>query len=172
MPNYVLTAAGPDHRFGTRDDIKIALRSAKLDASSEVVKITTRRPLPFRHRYHLFVKGGNSGVALRSPMKGDPAYTGMEIQILDDVWHKANYKGLKPTQLTGAIYDVVPPSKPRVAPLATAKEPPSLPPPCSDNRPPLTLTVPVLLKGTERLVVPEPLLTNVPALLTALLLPL
>ena len=29
-------------------------------------------------------KGGNSGVALRSPMKGDPAYTGMEIQILDD----------------------------------------------------------------------------------------
>src|SRR4051794_955346 len=24
-------------------------------------------------------KGGNSGVALRSPMKGDPAYTGMEI---------------------------------------------------------------------------------------------
>src|SRR5262249_26030526 len=29
-------------------------------------------------------KGGNSGVALRSPLKGDPAYTGMEIQILDD----------------------------------------------------------------------------------------
>src|SRR5712692_11317387 len=41
---------------------------------------------------------GNSGVALRSPMKGDPAYVGMEIQILDDDWYKANYKGLKPTQ--------------------------------------------------------------------------
>ncbi|HLJ96087.1 MAG TPA: DUF1080 domain-containing protein [Gemmataceae bacterium] len=56
---------------------------------------------------------GNSGVALRSPMEGDPAYAGMEIQILDDQWHKndKNYKGLRPTQLTGAIYDVVPPGK-------------------------------------------------------------
>src|SRR5262249_53426080 len=52
-----------------------------------------------------------SGVALRSPMEGNPAYAGMEIQILDDAWHKENYKGLKPTQLTGSIYDVVPPSK-------------------------------------------------------------
>jgi 3-keto-disaccharide hydrolase len=54
---------------------------------------------------------GNSGVALRAPMKGDPAYAGMEIQILDDEWHKANYKGLRNVQLTGSIYDVVPPSK-------------------------------------------------------------
>jgi hypothetical protein len=54
---------------------------------------------------------GNSGVALRSPMRGDPAYVGMEIQILDNRWYKdnKNYKGLRPTQLTGAIYDVVPP---------------------------------------------------------------
>lgn len=56
---------------------------------------------------------GNSGVALRSPMEGNPAYAGMEIQILDDQWYKngKNYKGLKPTQLTGSIYDVVPPAK-------------------------------------------------------------
>jgi hypothetical protein len=53
---------------------------------------------------------GNSGVALRAPLQGQPHFDGMEIQILDDVWHKANYKGLKRTQLTGSIYDVVPPS--------------------------------------------------------------
>jgi hypothetical protein len=52
-------------------------------------------------------KKGNSGVALRSPMKGDPAYVGMEIQLLDD----ENYKDLKPWQYTGSIYGVVPPSK-------------------------------------------------------------
>jgi hypothetical protein len=52
-------------------------------------------------------KMGNSGVALRAPLKGDPAYQGMEIQLLDD----ANWKGLRPTQYTGSIYDVVPPSK-------------------------------------------------------------
>jgi hypothetical protein len=28
--------------------------------------------------------GGNSGVFLRAPHEGDPAYTGMEIQLLDD----------------------------------------------------------------------------------------
>ena len=52
-------------------------------------------------------KMGNSGVALRSPMEGDPAYVGMEIQLLDE----ENYKGLRPEQYTGSIYDVVAPSK-------------------------------------------------------------
>jgi hypothetical protein len=52
-------------------------------------------------------KGGNSGVALRSPMKGDPAYSGMEIQILDD----PAYKNLQKWQATGSIYGVVPASK-------------------------------------------------------------
>ncbi|MBV9123442.1 MAG: DUF1080 domain-containing protein [Planctomycetes bacterium] len=50
---------------------------------------------------------GNSGVALRAPLEGDPAYTGMEIQILDD----PTYKGIRPAQHTGSIYDVVPPSQ-------------------------------------------------------------
>jgi hypothetical protein len=52
-------------------------------------------------------KMGNSGVALRAPLKGDPAYQGMEIQLLDD----ANHKGLRSVQQTGSIYDVVPPTK-------------------------------------------------------------
>lgn len=52
-------------------------------------------------------KMGNSGVALRSPLQGDPAYVGMEIQLLDD----ANWKGLRPVQQTGSIYDVVPAAK-------------------------------------------------------------
>jgi hypothetical protein len=60
---------------------------------------------------------GNSGVALRSPLRGDPAYVGMEIQILDDSWHKVHYKGLKQTQLTGSIYDVVPPAKDATKPV-------------------------------------------------------
>jgi hypothetical protein len=62
---------------------------------------------------------GNSGVALRSPMKGDPAYVGMEIQLLDDAWYldEKNYKGLRPTQKTGSIYDVVPPSKDVLKPV-------------------------------------------------------
>ncbi len=48
-------------------------------------------------------KMGNSGVGIHAPLKGDPAYEGMEIQLLDD----ANWKGLRPEQHTGSIYDVV-----------------------------------------------------------------
>jgi hypothetical protein len=54
-------------------------------------------------------KGGNSGVALRAPRKGNPAFAGMEIQILDDL--DPQYKKIKPYQRTGSIYSVVPSSK-------------------------------------------------------------
>lgn len=56
-------------------------------------------------------KLGNSGVALRAPLGADPAYAGMEIQLLDDKTWVERYPALKPVQLTGAIYDVVAPSK-------------------------------------------------------------
>jgi hypothetical protein len=64
-------------------------------------------------------KAGNSGVALRSPLQGDPAYVGMEIQILDNPWYldEKNYKGLKQVQLTGAIYGVVPPATDATKPV-------------------------------------------------------
>jgi hypothetical protein len=64
-------------------------------------------------------KAGNSGVALRSTLKGQPSHdAGMEIQILDDPWYldEKNYKGLKQTQRTGSIYGVVPPSKDALKP--------------------------------------------------------
>ena len=50
--------------------------------------------------------GGNSGVFIRSPRTGDPAYTGMEIQVLDD--DAAMYKDLKPFQYCGSVYGVIP----------------------------------------------------------------
>lgn len=50
--------------------------------------------------------GGNNGVGIRTPLEGDAAYQGMEIQILDD--DAAQYKDLRPAQYHGSIYDVVP----------------------------------------------------------------
>ena len=47
-------------------------------------------------------KGGNSGVGIRFPDKGDPAHDGMEIQILDDAADE--YKNLDPAQYNGGIY--------------------------------------------------------------------
>jgi hypothetical protein len=48
--------------------------------------------------------GGNSGLFIRSPHSGDPAYTGMEIQILDD--DDARYAQLMPYQYCGSVYGV------------------------------------------------------------------
>jgi hypothetical protein len=62
--------------------------------------------------------GGNSGIYIRAPEKGHISRVGMEIQILDDPWYKdeKNYKGIKPAQLTGAVYGVVAPSQDAVKP--------------------------------------------------------
>jgi hypothetical protein len=59
-------------------------------------------------------KAANSGVALRSPMAGDPAYDGMEIQLIDDEGWPGK---LADYQHTGSIYDVVPAAKTNNKPI-------------------------------------------------------
>jgi hypothetical protein len=52
-------------------------------------------------------KLGNSGVALRAPLKGDPAFEAMEMQVAD---LRYNTKA-REDELTGAIYRSLAPSK-------------------------------------------------------------
>lgn len=54
-------------------------------------------------------EGGNSGVFLRAPRDGNPAYEGMEIQVLDD--YDEQYADLNDWQYTGSIYDVKAPAE-------------------------------------------------------------
>jgi len=49
--------------------------------------------------------GANNGVGIRTPMQGDPAYVGMEIQILDD--SSDRYKGVADWQRHGSVYGIV-----------------------------------------------------------------
>lgn len=57
-------------------------------------------------------EGGNSGLFIRTPRKGDPAYVGMELQIIDDLGYEEKHKAkLKEWQFTASIYAVVAPSK-------------------------------------------------------------
>jgi hypothetical protein len=52
--------------------------------------------------------GSNNGVGIRAPREGDPAYLGMEIQILEEGAAEAGKWGkLKPEQYHGSIYGVV-----------------------------------------------------------------
>jgi hypothetical protein len=51
--------------------------------------------------------GGNSGVFLRAPHQGNPAFAGMEIQILDDA--APEYAKLNAYQYCGSLYGIAAP---------------------------------------------------------------
>ncbi len=53
--------------------------------------------------------GGNSGVFVRTPREGNPAYAGLEIQVLDDA--APEYAELKPWQYCGSVYSLISPAK-------------------------------------------------------------
>ena len=50
--------------------------------------------------------GANNGLGIRTPSKGDAAYQGMELQILDN--SADMYKRLQPYQYHGSVYGVIP----------------------------------------------------------------
>ena len=53
---------------------------------------------------------GNSGVALRAPLKGDPAFDGIEVQMVDPRYFPDGHVPT-PSELTGSIYRAAAPSK-------------------------------------------------------------
>jgi hypothetical protein len=59
----------------------------------------------FRFEFKL-TPNANNGVGIRTPTNVNPAYGGMEIQVLDD--SGSHYKTLQPYQYHGSIYGVVP----------------------------------------------------------------
>jgi hypothetical protein len=57
---------------------------------------------------------GNSGLALRAPMRGDPAFDGMELQMADVRYNPE----AKESELTGGIYRAIAPRKQVYKPAA------------------------------------------------------
>ncbi|MBL8267116.1 DUF1080 domain-containing protein [Steroidobacter sp.] len=53
-------------------------------------------------------KTGNGGVALRTPLVGDPAYEGLEVQITDERFERSYFPNATREQLSGALYLVSP----------------------------------------------------------------
>lgn len=84
--------------------------------------LTVREFSNFIFRFEFRIEpGGNNGVAIRAPISGDVAYTGIEIQILDHDHPK--YKGwLKPWQRHGAVYNIVPPQRDALKPAGEWNE--------------------------------------------------
>jgi len=59
----------------------------------------------FRFEFQL-TPGANNGLGIRTPLEGDAAYVGMELQILDNT--ASIYANLKPYQYHGSVYGVIP----------------------------------------------------------------
>lgn len=57
----------------------------------------------------------NNGLGIRTPMEGDPAYVGMELQILDD--DHAVYKDLEEYQYHGSVYGIIPAKRGALKPM-------------------------------------------------------
>ena len=53
---------------------------------------------------------GNGGVALRSPLFGDPAFDGLELQMVDPRYYPSDMK-VPPEELTASLYKAVAPKE-------------------------------------------------------------
>lgn len=58
----------------------------------------------YRFEFRL-TPGANNGIGIRTPMEGDAAYEGMEIQVLDD--GADMYKDLEDHQYHGSVYGII-----------------------------------------------------------------
>lgn len=68
----------------------------------------------FRFEFML-TPGANNGLGIRTPMEGDAAYMGMELQILDD--DAPIYKDLEEYQYHGSVYGVIPAKRGHLKPM-------------------------------------------------------
>lgn len=68
----------------------------------------------FRFEFQL-TPGANNGLGVRAPLEGDAAYTGMELQILDNT--ASIYADLKPYQYHGSVYGVIPAKREYLKPV-------------------------------------------------------
>jgi HEAT repeat protein len=68
----------------------------------------------FRFEFQL-TPGANNGLGIRTPMEGDAAYVGMELQILDN--DAPIYKKLKDYQYHGSVYGIIPALRGYLKPL-------------------------------------------------------
>ena len=63
----------------------------------------------------MLTPGANNGLGIRTPMEGDAAYVGMELQILDN--DAPIYENLEEYQFHGSVYGVIPAKRGALKPL-------------------------------------------------------
>ncbi|WP_257668221.1 family 16 glycoside hydrolase [Parapedobacter tibetensis] len=73
----------------------------------------------YRFEFRL-TPGANNGIGIRTPMEGDAAYAGMEVQVLDD--NADMYKDLAEYQYHGSVYGIIPAKRRHLKPVGEWNE--------------------------------------------------
>ena len=94
--------AGNEHSY-TVEDGTIVIRPAKSGGNLYTQK--EYADFIFRFEFKL-TPGANNGLGIRTPMEGDAAYVGYELQILDNTAEV--YAKLEPYQYHGSVYGIIP----------------------------------------------------------------
>ena len=93
---------GKDHSYSAEDGC-IVIRPARSGGNLYTEK--EYGDFIFRFEFKL-TPGANNGLGIRTPMEGDAAYVGYELQILDNT--APEYADLQPYQYHGSVYGIIP----------------------------------------------------------------
>jgi hypothetical protein len=94
--------AGNEHSYSVEEG-NIVIRPQKSGGNLYTAK--EYADFIFRFEFKL-TPGANNGLGIRTPMEGDAAYVGYELQILDNT--APVYAKLQPYQYHGSVYGIIP----------------------------------------------------------------
>jgi len=103
--------AGNEHSYSVEDGT-IVIRPAKSGGNLYTAK--EYADFIFRFEFKL-TPGANNGLGIRTPMEGDAAYVGYELQILDNTAEV--YAKLEPYQYHGSVYGIIPAKRGNLKPV-------------------------------------------------------
>lgn len=82
---------------------------------------TEKEYADFAYRFEFqLTPGANNGIGIRTPLEGDAAYVGMEIQVLDNT--ASIYANLQKYQYHGSVYGVIPARREFLKPIGEWNE--------------------------------------------------
>lgn len=106
---YLFNGEDMDQWQGNKTDYfienNIMVVRPKNGGQGNLYTVTEYSDFIFRFEFKL-TPGANNGLGIHTPLEGDAAYEGKEIQILDNTSDK--YKDLKPYQYHGSVYGIIP----------------------------------------------------------------
>jgi hypothetical protein len=106
---YLFNGENMDHWQGNKTDYFIEngnmVVRPKNGGQGNLYTVNEYSDFIFRFEFKL-TPGANNGLGIHTTLKGDAAYEGKEIQILDNTADK--YKDLKPYQYHGSVYGIIP----------------------------------------------------------------